>query len=152
MPCNKAKAIALEHFTERFNCAESVLLGVTKACGLQCECVPRVATGFGGGVGGCGEICGALTGAIMALGLKFGRESAEDVEAKTALAAKVCKLMDGFTEKFGTTHCLELTECLMRTPEGREKAKELDLHGGLCRKFVEFAANEASRLIAADNR
>ena len=152
MPCNKVKTIALEHFTARFNCAESVLLGVTKACGLECECVPRIATGFGGGVSSCGEICGALTGAVMAMGLKFGRESAEDVEAKNALYEKVQNLLDSFKREFGTIRCLELTECDFRTPEGKEKAKELDLHGGLCRKFVEFAANEAAQMITENNQ
>ncbi|MCE5315045.1 MAG: C-GCAxxG-C-C family protein [Armatimonadota bacterium] len=147
MSDRNAGSIALEHFKSKLNCAESVLLGVTEACGIKCNCAPRIATGFGGGVGGCGEICGALVGAVMALGLKFGRERGDDIESKSATGAKVDDLVDAFRKEFGVVRCIELTECDMRTPEGRQKAKELDLHGGLCQKFVEFAANEAAKLI-----
>ncbi|MCE5324224.1 C-GCAxxG-C-C family protein [bacterium] len=152
MPDMDAGSVALKHFSERFNCAESTLLGVTEACGIESDCAPRIVSGFGGGVGGCGEVCGALTGSIMALGLKFGRERGDDVETKSALYKKVQKFLDSFEKEFGSARCIDLTECDMRTSEGRQKAKELDLHGGLCRKFVEFAANEAARLIAQSNK
>lgn len=152
MPDKNAGTIALEYFSTRLNCAESTLLGVMQACGLQCDCAPRIATGFGGGIGGCGEICGALTGAVMAFGLKYGRESGDDLESKLATAKKVDMLIDAFKDKFGTVLCVELTECVMRTPEGRQKAIDLNLHNGLCRIFVEFAANKAAQLIVQNTQ
>ncbi|MEN6356079.1 MAG: C-GCAxxG-C-C family protein [Armatimonadota bacterium] len=152
MPDKNAGSIALKYFSERFNCAESTLLGVMQACDLKCDCAPRIATGFGGGIGGCGEICGALTGAVMAFGLKYGRESGDDLESKLATAAKVDDLIDAFRKEFGVIRCIDLTQCDMRTPEGKQKAKDLNLHNGLCRSFVEFAANEAARLMAPNNQ
>ena len=142
-----AKDLALDYFAQRFNCAEATLLGLVEAAGMSCDCVPRIATGFGGGMGGCGEACGALTGAVMALGLKFGRESADDIEAKTALGTKVRTLVEAFEKEFGSVRCIDLTECDMRTPEGMEIAKQRKLHTDFCPKFVAFAADMASELM-----
>ena len=47
---------------------------LVQALELECSCVPRIATGFGGGMGRCGEVCGAVTGAIMAIGMVLGRD------------------------------------------------------------------------------
>lgn len=147
MPAQTAKDIALDYFAQKFNCAEAVLLGLAEANGFECGCIPRIATGFGGGFGGCGEVCGAIAGAAMALGLKFGRERPEDVEAKNALYANVQRLMDAFENEFGSVLCIDLTGCLMRTPEGMASAKERDLHNTLCPRFVAFAAETAQGLI-----
>jgi len=147
MVAGKAKELALERFAEKFNCAEATLMGVASAEGLDCNCIPRIATGFGGGIGGWGEVCGALTGAVMAFGLKYGRESAEDTDSKNAVGALVRKLFEAFEKEYGTVRCYELTECDMRTPEGMAQAKERDLHNSFCPKFVAFAAEEAQRLI-----
>lgn len=130
---------AVEYFRQKFNCAESTLKAVAEAWGVSNSCVPRVASGFGGGVGGHGEICGALTGCIMALGLRFGRERGDDEEAKALLYKKVWKLITAFREEFGEIGCRELTGCDFLTPEGKKKAQEMDLHGSFCPKFVKFA-------------
>lgn len=147
MSAENAKEIALARFAERFNCAEASLLGLVEACELDCDCAPRIATGLGGGLGGCGEACGALVGSIMALGLRYGRERADDIEAKTALAAKVRSLVSAFEKEFGSARCIDLTECDMRTPEGMEIAKQRKLHTDFCPKFVAFAVEKAALLL-----
>lgn len=145
---NRARELALERFVgERFNCAESVLLGVTEARGMSCECIPRMATGFGGGMGGCGETCGALVGAIMALGLRFGRSEGGDVDSKTRTGSKVRDLVFAFREEFGSLLCIDLTGVDMTTPDGAQKAIDLRLHDEFCPKFVEFAAVKAVELL-----
>ncbi len=147
MPDTTAKERALGYFAQKFNCAESALLGLVEGHDLKCDCAPRIATGFGGGIAGCGEACGAVTGAIMALGLKYGRERADDLEAKNALYAKVRVLIDAFEKEFGSSRCLDLTGCNMRTPEGLEMAKQRRLHDEFCPRFVAFAVEIASQLI-----
>lgn len=148
MPERTAKEAALDYFAQTFNCAEASLLGLVEAHGLSCDCAPRIATGFGGGLGGCGEACGALVGSIMALGLKYGRERADDLEAKSALAAKVQALVAAFEKEFGSARCIDLTECDMRTPEGMATARERRLHQDFCPKFVAFAVEIASQLMS----
>jgi len=142
-----AKQIALERFAQKFNCAEATLLGIVEAYDLESSCVPRIATGFGAGMGAYGEVCGALSGAVMALGLRFGREDAEDQDKKIALYEKVKKLFAEFEQEFGSIRCLELTECDMRTPEGLQKAKDLKLHTDFCPKFVAWAAEKAADVL-----
>ncbi len=109
--------------------------------------MPRIATAFGAGVARHGEICGALVGAAMALGLKSGREDAEDVATRNALYDKTDRLIGEFEQEFDTVRCIELTECDMTTPEGLAKSKELDLHHKVCPRFVAFVAKHASMLM-----
>lgn len=143
----QAKQIALERFAQKYNCAEATLLGIVEAYELENACVPRIATGFGAGMGACGEVCGALSGVVMALGLRFGREEAEDQDKKKALYEKVEKLFAAFEQEFGSIRCLELTQCDMRTPEGSQKAKDLKLHTDFCPKFVAWAAEKAGEIL-----
>lgn len=147
MSVDRAKQIALDKFKEKFNCAESTLMGLVEAFEMDCPCSPRIATAFGGGMGGCGEVCGALTGAMMALGLKFGRDSAADLDAKALTYGKVRELFAAFREKFGSIQCFDLIGIDLTTPEGLQKATELDLHNNVCPDFVAFAAEEAARLL-----
>ena len=66
------------HFNSGLNCAESVLLTLSgRLAGKNSvSIIPRIATGFGGGVGRNGDICGALSGAVIAIGLALGRDKA----------------------------------------------------------------------------
>ena len=147
MPKRNAKDAALDCFARKFNCAEAVLLGLAEAMGIEERCIPRIATGFGAGLGFCGDVCGAVSGAVMGLSLIFGRERAEDQDAKRACYEKVRQLIEAFEREFGSIKCIDLTECDMRTPEGRARADELDLHGKVCPAFVGFAAEMAQQLM-----
>jgi len=123
------------------------LLGLVEALGLDMTNVPRMASAFGAGVARHGEICGALIGAAIALGLAFGREDPKDVVTRNALYARMDALMSAFEAEYGTVRCIELTGCDMTTPEGLAKSRELDLHGSVCPKFIEFTARETARLM-----
>ena len=63
--------IALENFNQGLNCAQSVFCVFAQEGGLSREKALLVASCFGGGMR-CGEVCGAVTGALMAIGLNFG--------------------------------------------------------------------------------
>ena len=142
-----AEEAALDYFAQKFNCAEATLLGLVEWMGVEEKIIPRIATGFGAGFGFCGDACGALSGATMAIGLKFGRETAADNEQKIACYRIVRQLVEEFEREFGTSKCVDLTQCEMRTPEGQARAKELDLHNKVCPRFVAFAAELASKFI-----
>lgn len=139
--------IAVKYFAGGFNCAESVLLSLVQAMDIDTSDIPRIATGFGAGLGRYGETCGAVTGAIMALGLKFGRDTSGDIESRELTYSKIDKLMQAFHNEFNTTRCKELIDCDMLTKEGREKAITSNLHRNLCTKFVAFAARTTAELI-----
>ena len=123
-----------------------MLKSLVEALGIECSCIPRIATGFGAGMGRHGETCGAVVGATMALGLKYGREDVSDSAAKANTYAKVESLLQAFKDKYGTVVCRDLIGCDFQTPEGNERFKRENLIN-LCAEFVAFAARESFRLI-----
>jgi C_GCAxxG_C_C family probable redox protein len=70
--------------------------------------IPRIATGFGGGFGLKGSLCGVLVGSIMAIGLKFGRSDIKDREALLTTNTKVKGFLDRFETEFGAKDCAHL--------------------------------------------
>ncbi len=73
--------VAMEKFLAGYNCAQSVLFAFGPDLGLDGETSLKLATGFGAGMGRRGEVCGAVTGGILALGLKYGRGGRQDRQA-----------------------------------------------------------------------
>ncbi len=137
---------AEESFAAGFYCAESVVLAIAKSEGVDSELLPRVATGFGGGMARtCGD-CGALTGAILAVGLALGRSAATESVEPTFTATR--RLIQDFEREFGARDCQALLGgCDLATPEGQAKFKEQKLRRR-CLRFTGGAAEIAARVIA----
>lgn len=93
---NNIEKITTDYFNSGFNCAESVLLSLAEAMNMKRSCIPKIATGFGAGMGRHGEACGAITGAVIALGLKYGRSDGKDKDAKE----EMYKIVDDFIKSF----------------------------------------------------
>ena len=117
-------ATAYEYFNgdPRFNCSESILIANVSD---EDAALVRIGTPFGGGVGGAGEMCGALIAGLMIMGYRKGRTDAsgpKDVyqDGKAMLAA--------FKEKFGTVSCADLNFLDYKSPE----------HLPRCSVFVKF--------------
>ena len=119
----KEKAIALHG--EGCNCAQSVLASLEEYTNLPFETAKRVAEGFGGGVR-CGEICGSISGAVMALGM---------VKDKP-LNETVAKFVSIFRQQEGYVRCQEL----------------LAKYGGKgnCNAFIGFCAEEMEKFLKED--
>lgn len=99
---------ALEYFKLRYHCSESTILSLAEYLDVKSPIIPRIATGFHGGFGASGLICGAISGAVMALSLKFGRDNLE-LGPWTA-SDKVKELVKSFKEEIGTLYCSEITQ------------------------------------------
>ena len=84
--------------------------------GIESPVVPRIATAFGGGMGGIGSVCGAVVGAVMAIGLAHGRE--EPSQSRDQAYALTQQVYRGFQQEMGSTICRELTGLDLTTPEG----------------------------------
>ncbi|MBQ8022292.1 MAG: C_GCAxxG_C_C family protein [Bacteroidales bacterium] len=84
-----------------YNCAQSVLMTLQKHSGLDEKTAAAVATGFGGGAG-CRELCGAISGAVMAAGMKYGAENRPLINGVDR------ELIAAFREKFGAVRCEDL--------------------------------------------
>jgi len=73
---------SVQRFFSGFNCAQAVFSTYSSEFGLEPELALRISSSFGGGMGYIGETCGAVTGAFMLIGLKYGKVKAEDNAAK----------------------------------------------------------------------
>jgi C_GCAxxG_C_C family probable redox protein len=76
--------------------------------GYQDSLIPRLATGFGGGVGRKGSLCGAFTGSIMAIGMKMGRTDPKDRETLLKVYEKCQQYWEKFEKEFGSRDCYAL--------------------------------------------
>ncbi len=124
---------AVEKFLSGYNCAQSILYAYGPDLGLNAETALKVATGLGGGMGGRGEVCGAVTGAILALGLKYGRGGQEEKTVAQQAYKKTLELITAFERVHGSCSCrVLLGGCDLRTSEGMQRFRELDLHHKVC--------------------
>ena len=111
-------------FQDGVNCCQAILLTYGGMLGLARESALRLGTGFGGGMARHGEVCGAVTGAIMALSIKYGmsKKSADDAREKTY--ELVTEFIDRFKKKHGSIRCSEILGCDISTEEGRQQASD----------------------------
>jgi len=125
-------------------CAESVLLAVAEGKGLRSDLIPKMATGFCSGLSRTCGMCGALNGAIMAIGLFHGRNSGKD--SVDPAYTRVRKLLEHFEKEFGSLNCLELTGCDLGTESGQAYFKAHDIQKK-CIHYTESATRMALTLI-----
>lgn len=123
---------AKEHFLSGYNCAQSVVLSFADDLKYSKELALKISAGFGGGMGKQQETCGAVTGAIMVLGLLKGEEVNNNDELKSEAYSSVKELLREFSAVYNTTSCRELIGCDLNTPEGSAKFKEEKLMENVC--------------------
>jgi C_GCAxxG_C_C family probable redox protein len=92
--------------------------------------IPRIGFGFAGGIGNSGDVCGAVAGAVMAIGLK--RERGETMEEAFHTLAVVQEFRRRFEKEMGTIHCRELTGADLTTAEGVEQFMRSDTPQTVC--------------------
>ena len=129
---------AAEKFLSGYNCAQSVLWSFAEELGLDPETALKIACGFGAGLARRQEVCGAVSGGIMALGLRHGRGEGQDRAATEETYARTRELMSRFEAQHGTCNCrLLLGGCDLTTEEGRRTFKERDLLNTACKPCVQ---------------
>lgn len=145
MPMDRVADQSGLYFDEGYYCAESVLLAVCDHHGIRSRWIPKIATGFCSGVARTGGMCGAFTGAVMAVNLFTGRDTPEASLEKSYRA--VDRLTDLFKARFGTTICPELIGCRLDTEAGQQRFKADNLIMK-CRQATVDAAAMAMQVIS----
>lgn len=102
------KELAMCYFKEGFNCSQAVFLAFAEDLGLDRKTALKLSSSFGGGMGRMREVCGCVSGMIMAAGLKYGYDSPKDAAGKTEHYKRVQELAGEFREKNGSIICREL--------------------------------------------
>ncbi len=109
MDKNKTAGVrAVDIFTGHCNCSQSVLGSLLPELGVGGDAealLLKSAIGFGGGMGGSGQICGAVSGGIMALSLSAGYNGPGDVDKKPGLYEKVEILVSEVKKRYGIVSC-----------------------------------------------
>ena len=136
---NKVES-AVSSFNKGFNCCQSVLSAYCGEFGLNREVALKLSTGFGGGMGRMAGVCGAVTGAFMVLGLKYGKVRAEDNKSREKTDMLVKEFAGKFKARNDSIVCKDILGCDISTPEGLRTAEEKALFSKVCPKFVRDAA------------
>ena len=103
---------AAELFLQGYNCAQAIAGGFAEGVGLDFETAIKLASSFGGGMGGLREVCGALSGAFIILGTKYGYDSPTDAKAKAEHYQLIQTFAGKFKEKWNTILCRDLMKKL----------------------------------------
>ena len=141
------KQKALDYFSQKLHCSQSVLASFAEECGITEEQALRLGSCFGGGMRK-GEVCGAVSGALMVLGLLYGETKAGDAEGRESSNKVNDLLMDRFKEKCGSYVCNDLLGCDITTEEGHQYCVDNKLFTEFCPKMVAAAVDIVEEIIS----
>ncbi len=131
---------AISSFRGNFNCAQSVFSSYATQNGIDRETALKLATGFGGGMGRMQNTCGAVSGAFMVIGLRYGMGESGDTEARDKTYEVVREFTNRFQKIHGSINCKELLGCEISTLEGREYYDQNDFFEKKCLEYVKDSA------------
>ncbi len=141
---------ATERFKSGFNCSQSVLSAFAEDFGLSRDSCLRLASPFGSGIARMQETCGAVTGALMAIGLKYGKGENGTEDDKTIAYRQSQFLVNEFKKRNTTICCRQLLDGYdMNSPQETAKIMELDLYNNYCLKYIQDAV-EITETILSD--
>ncbi len=146
----KAKR-AKELFKEGYNCSQAVLGAFCDELDLDFESAVKMASSFGGGMGRLREVCGAVSGLFLAVGLKYGYTSPEDSAEKAKHYELIQQLAEKFREKNGSIVCRELLNVGEKKESHiPEKRTEMYYKKRPCAELVEDAAEIFEKLLVSE--
>jgi C_GCAxxG_C_C family probable redox protein len=141
---NQQPQKAKSRFENGYACSQSVLSTFAPELGLDEKTAFKIASAFSGGMVRHGEVCGAVTGALMTLGLKFGSTNPDEEEAIREASQE---LMQKFEEENGSLLCRELLGYHLILPEELEKARESGVFNTTCPLLVHTATRLAEEIM-----
>lgn len=129
---------AIDSFNCGFNCSQSVFSVFCEDLGLNKKLALKIACSFGGGMG-LGEVCGAVTGAFLVLGLKYGQNDSEDKYSKAMNNLFVKDFASKFRKLNGSISCKELLEYDLSDESQLNDARQSGIFKTKCPKYVRDA-------------
>ena len=138
---------AYRSFMSRFTCSAAVFYAFSEELGLDPAAAKKIACGFGAGVSKTGNMCGAVSGAIMVIGLKYGKSDVGDEAATEKTRALVREFIGEFSKKNGSINCTELLGFDLSDPEGFEEARKSGLFMTKCPALVRDAAEILEKIL-----
>ncbi len=128
-------SLAERYASQRWLCSESCLMALAGCQGVESPLIPRIATGFGAGVGRSGEVCGAVTGAVMGLSIRYGRDGIEPVGDRRPYWYAT-QLLERFRAEHGEVRCPALLGLDLAKPAEYEEYRAKNLWRHKCTKYI----------------
>ena len=133
---NSKPEAAVDVFNKGFNCAQAVLSSYCEEFGLSDTVAKKISCGFGAGLAYNGEVCGAVSGAIMVIGLKYGKYAESDNDAKEKTYKLVKEFIDNFKKENGSINCTGLIKYDLSKDDELLKARETGVFKNVCPLLV----------------
>jgi C_GCAxxG_C_C family probable redox protein len=141
------KEKAVQKFLEGYNCAQSIVSAFSTELGLKEKQALMITTGLGAGTNYQGKTCGAVLGAFIILGLRFGIDRADDQEGKL----KLRKILDQFSKDFAAEHnsldCKDILGLDVSKENELEELRAKNAFREVCPNVVETAARIVDRML-----
>jgi C_GCAxxG_C_C family probable redox protein len=142
------KEKAVELFKQKFNCSQAIFTAYRQADVLEEKDALKLATIFGAGVAGSGsELCGAVTGALLAISMRYGRDDIHSIEAKMQTYELGRRFMADFKSCMGSSACESILGMNIGIPENLQKARDLKLFEIRCVDAVKAASDILEKLL-----
>ncbi len=138
---NKAK----ELFLQGYNCAQAVSAVFADNYGISQNDILKMSCGFGGGIRSA-EVCGAVSGAVMVIGMKYGNGTVNSPEVKASCYEKTVEFINMFREKNKSIVCRDLLGLDIFKDDGMKKAQEANLFQTTCIDMITDAVNLLEQL------
>jgi C_GCAxxG_C_C family probable redox protein len=132
---------AVNMFSSGFLCSQSVLSVFCEEHGLDKDLAFRIANGFGGGIARRQSICGAVSGAIMVISLKYGKTKADDTISHEKTYEVINKFCDEFKIRNKSIICKNILGCDLKT------AREKGLFATVCTRCIQDAVEIIEKII-----
>jgi C_GCAxxG_C_C family probable redox protein len=139
--------IAVELMDNGYNCAQAVLASQSDAYGLDSTLAKKVAAAFGGGIAYNGHVCGAVTGALMLIGLKHGKYKDGDNESKERTNRIANEYIQKFKEEHGSIMCKDLIKYDLSKSDELRKAREAGVFTEICLELVRSSAELVGEIL-----
>jgi C_GCAxxG_C_C family probable redox protein len=130
---------AYASFMSGFSCSQAVLGSFAEGLGMDTTTAYKISCGFGAGVSRSGHICGAVSGAIMIIGLKYGKVAPKDNVARDKTYALSQEFIREFTRKNGSISCTDLLGYNLNNPDEYAQARDKKLFVTKCPALVRDA-------------
>ncbi len=139
--------IAVTYFKDELLCSQSILMAYAPQLNLKLEDAARIAAPFGAGMSRMGWTCGAVSGALMVIGMTYGHEIGSDYETKERMYQKSQDFMKRFEDRNSSLVCRNLLGRDLSIPAEHELAREEGLFELRCPGFVQEAAELLNEIL-----
>jgi len=137
---------AVKLFFKSMNCSQAVLEVFASSFGMEAVTARKIAAAFAGGMGR-GSECGAVTGALMVIGMRYGKNKAKDAKADEKTFAKGAEFIKEFKARHLQVKCSALLGINMGTPEGVKKAEQMGYFTSRCPNYVSSSVEILEKLL-----